>query len=194
MTPSQFQTYMGEIPLDSQISSKGMVWYLYRGLTYVDNLVFPSYNGFVSGYRIKGSFDSNYPVTFYILTPGQYANYDIYGQIEGYVYRSLGQGSSSIMNMNTSVGPGAYYFVFYTPNAGYNYTTFAYQNTTVTIQQPIVASPVYSMATIYNATQSRNNTFSTVLPATGPYFLVWEYDNSSGEGAALQITRTIKVN
>ena len=185
---------MGEIPLDSQISSKGMVLYLYRGLTYVDNLVLPSYNGFVSGYRIKGSFDSNYLVTFYILTPGQYANYDIYGQIEGYVYRSLGQGSSSIMNMNTSVGPGAYYFVFYTPNAGYNYTTFAYQNTTVTIQQPIVVSPVYSMATIYNATQSRNNTFSTVLPATGPYFLVWEYDNSSGEGAAMQITRTIKVN
>ena len=193
MTPSEFQTYMGDVPLDYQISNRGTVWYLYRGITYLDNLVLPSYNGFVSEYKIKGSFDSNYPVRFYVLTPSQYANYDIYDQIGGYVYRSSpGQGTSSVIN--ASIGPGAYYFVMYAPSAGYNYTTFTYQNTTAVIQQPVVASPVYSMATIYNATQLQNNTFSTVLPAAGPYYLVWENDNSSGEGAALQITKTIRLS
>ncbi len=192
MTPSEFRTYMGDVPLDYQISNRGAVLYLYRGITYLDNLVLPSYSGFVSEYKIEGSFDSNYPVRFYILTPSQYANYDIYNQIDGYVYASsLGQGTSSVIN--ASIGPGAYYFVLYAPNAGYNYTTFTYQNTTATIQQPIVASPVYSMATIYNAAQLQNNTFNSVLPAAGSYYLVWENDNSSGEGAALQITKTIKL-
>jgi hypothetical protein len=193
MTPSQFQTYMGDVPLDSQISSKGGVWYLYSGITYLDNLVLPSYGGTVLNYTVSGKFDSNYPAAFYILTPSQYANYEIYHQMGGYVYSSsVGQGSTSTINVRIS--PGSYYFVFYDPNAGYNYTTGTYQNTTATIQQSIVASPDYSMNTIYNATQSQNNTFSTVLPVTGPYFLVWEYNNASGEGAALQITKTIKVS
>ena len=193
MTPSEFQTYMGDVPLSSQISNKDTVMYLYSGITYLDNLVLPSFNGFVSGYKITGSFNSNYPARFYILTPSQYANYDIYGQINGYVYRSSsGQGSSSAIN--ATVLPGAYYFVFYAPNAGYNYTTYTYQNTTVTTQNPIMAFPVYSLDTIYNATNLQNNTFNTVLPSTRPYYLVWEYDNSSGEGAALQITKAIKLN
>jgi hypothetical protein len=193
MTPSEFQIYMGDVPLEYQISNRETVWYLYRGITYLDNLVLPSYNGFVSEYKIKGSFDSNYPVRFYILTPSQYANYDIYNQIDGYVYRSSqGQGTPSVIN--ASIGPGAYYFVMYAPNAGYNYTTFTYQNTTATIQQPIAASPVYSLTTIYNAVQLQNNTFNSVLPAAGSYYLVWENDNSSSEGAALQITKTIRLS
>jgi hypothetical protein len=197
MTPSQFQTYMGGVPYFSwendRISSKGGVWYLSSGITYLNNLVLPSYGGTVSNYTVSGKFDSNYPAGFYILTPSQYANYEIYHQMGGYVYSSsAGQGSTS--TINARIGPGSYYFVFYDPNAGYNSTTGTYQNTTATIQQSIVASPDYSMNTIYNATQSQNNTFSTVLPVTGQYFLVWEYNNASGVGAALQITKTIKVS
>lgn len=192
MTPSQFQTYMGDVPLDSQISSKDFVWYLYSGITYLDNLVLPSYGGTVSNYTVSGEFESNYPVTFYVLTPSQYDSYEIYHQMNGYVYKSsTGYGSSS--TINAMLSPGSYYFVFYDPSAGYNYTTGTYQNTTVTIQQSIVASPDYSMRTIYNATQSQNNTFSTLLPSTGPYYLVWEYYNTSGEGAALKITKTIEL-
>lgn len=184
---------MGDVPLDSQISNKDFVWYLYSGITYLDNLVLPSYGRTVSNYTVSGEFESNYPVAFYILTPSQYSNYEIYQQMNGYVYKSsAGYGSTS--TINARISPGSYYFVFYDPSAGYNYTTNTYQNTTVTIQKSIVASPDYSLTTIYNATQTQNNTFSTVLPGAGPYYLVWEYYNSSGEGAALQITKTIKLS
>ena len=194
MTPSQFQTYMGDVPLDSLISNKNFVWDLYySGITYLDNLVLPSYGGIVSNYSVSGKFESNYPVVFYILTPSQYSNYEIYHQMGGYVYASSAiQGSTS--TINARIPPGSYYFVFYDPTAGYNSTSGTYQNTTVTIQQSIVASPDYSMTTVYNATKSQNDTFNTVLPSTGPYYLVWEYYNTSGEGAALQITKTIKLS
>jgi hypothetical protein len=193
MTPSQFQTYIGDVPFDSLISSKNYVWDLYySGITYMDSLVLPSYGGLVSNYSVLGKFESNYPVTFYILTPSQYSNYEIYHQMGGYVYSSTAvQGSTS--TINAKIPPGSYYFVFYDPTAGYNYTFGTYQNTTVTIQQSIVVSPGYSLTTIYNATQSQNNTFSALLPSNGPYYLVWEYYNTSGEGAALKITKTIKL-
>ena len=194
MTPSQFQIYMGDVPLDSLISNKNYVWDLYySGITYLDSLMLPSYGGIVSNYSVSGKFESNYPVTFYILTPSQYSNYEIYHQMGGYVYASSAvQGSTS--TISARIPPGSYYFVFYDPTAGYDYTSGTYQNTTVTIQQSIVASPNYNISTVYNATNSQNDTFNTVLPNTGPYYLVWEYDNSSGSVAALQITKTIRLN
>jgi hypothetical protein len=193
MTPAEYQTYIGDVPLDSLISDSGEVWDMFGGITYLDNLILPSYNGTVSNYSVTGAFESNRPTTFYILTPSEYSNYDLYDQINGYVYATP-SGFSSEISINARIKPGAYYFVLYSPGAGYNDTTFSYHNTTAIIEMPITVSPEYSLASIYNSTQSENNSFTAYLPSAGPYYLVWEYDNASGGGAALQVTKTIKLN
>ena len=193
MTPSEYQIYMGDVPLDSLISGTGEVWDMFGRITYLDNMMLPSYNGTVLNYTITGAFESNHPTTFYIMTPNEYSNYDLYDQISGYVYATT-SGSSSLTSINAKIRPGAYYFVLYSPNVGYNDTTFTYYNTTAIIEQAIKASPEYSIGSIYNSTQSRTNSFTAYLPSAGPYYLVWEYNNASGSGAALQVTKSIRLN
>ena len=193
MTPSEYQIYLGDVPLDSLISGTGEVWNVFEGITYMDQGMLSSYNGTVSNYTITGAFESNRPITFYIMTPSEYSSYDLYNQISGYVYATT-SGSSSLTSIDAKIKPGAYYFVLYSSNAGYNDTTFTYHNTTAIVEQTIKASPDYSIGSIYNSTQSENNSFTSYLPSTGAYYLVWEYNNASGGGAALRITKTIGLS
>ncbi len=192
MTPSQLQ-YTGILPYDTLILQNGSITDMLNSIEYVTGVTLLPYNKVVANYTVSGAFESNHPTTLYIMTPNQYANYEVYDQISGYVY-SAHSTSSSSTPINARIEPGTYYFVYYSHNAGYNYTTTTYQNTTATVQQSIIASPDYSIDSIYNATGLKNNTFSSYLPATGPYYLVWEDNNASGIGAAVQITSSIKLS
>jgi hypothetical protein len=63
---------------------------------------------------ITGSFTTSAPVTFYIMTPSEYASLLPSGTASSYVYTS---GSVSSGSINTNVGAGTYYLVFVNYNS-----------------------------------------------------------------------------